>query len=418
MPLLFVILDGAADRKDNRLGGATPFQSANMPNLREIAQSSVKGMIYPIAKGVAPESDAAVFSILGYDIADYTGRGPLEAYGAGLKVTDNSLAFRCNYATIDKNRNIVDRRAGRIDTQDAKLLEKEINDIDLGIEGITFKFKATVGHRGVCVFYSKDKQLSANVSNADIGYIKQGNISVAVQTGSKKLPVVEALDRSAGAANAADIVNTFIDKVIDKLSTSAINNSRVKKGLLPANVLLLRDAGVGLPKVSSFEEKNEMTCAFIAEMPVEMGIAKALGMVPIKLNEIANKKQRYAKMADLVNENIANYDFIYVHIKGPDEPGHDGDAVLKTQTLEDIDSAFFSKIKDIDAGICVTCDHATPCQLKAHSADPVPVMVRYTGLEASDKMEFDEDIGSYGTLGVMNGNKLIDWIMSGGENAK
>ena len=136
--LVFVILDGAADRENATLDGMTPLQSANMPNLRIMASSALKGMMYPIGKGVAPESDAAVFSILGYDISSYTGRGPLEALGAGLKVTDKSVAFRCNFATIDKNRVIIDRRAGRIDSHDANALGKEINKIDLGIKGVRF----------------------------------------------------------------------------------------------------------------------------------------------------------------------------------------------------------------------------------------------------------------------------------------
>ncbi len=418
MPILFVILDGAADRKNDILNGMTPLQSARMPNLKQISSSGLKGMIYPIAKDIAPESDAAVFSILGYDVSTYTGRGPLEAYGAGLKINDRSVAFRCNFATIDKDRNIIDRRAGRIDTKDAKPLEKEINSINLGIPGIRFRFKATVGHRGVIVFYSKKKNLSSNVSNADIGYVKKGNISVAAETTSKVLPKVIALDDLESSVNTANIVNTFIDKVIEKLSSSPVNIERAKQGRHQANVLLMRDGGVGLPKVETFEAKNKMRCAFIAEMPVEMGIARLLGMTPIKLRQIKDRKNRYKKMADLVNQNLSSYDFVYVHIKGPDEPGHDGNAVLKKEILEEIDKAFFSRIKDSDTDICVTCDHATPCPIKGHSSDPVPVVVRIKGIDQHDKAEFDENILDTGTLGVMNGNMLVASIIERRSNAK
>ncbi len=411
MPLLFVILDGAADRKSSVLNDMTPFQSASTPNLRQLASESIKGMMYPIGAGIAPESDAAVFSILGYDMSSYTGRGPLEAYGAGLKITDRSVAFRCNFATIDADRNIVDRRAGRIETKDAKALQKEINRINLGIDGIRFRFRATVGHRGVCVFYSRKKNLSANVSNADIGYVKKGNISVAEEIANNALPKVVPLDDSDAAANTARIVNAFIDKVIDRLSKSELNSRREEEELLKANALLLRDAGVGLPKVESFESRRKMKCAFIAEMPVEMGIAKLLGMAPIKLKVLKNKKRRYKKMAELVNQNIGNYDFIYVHIKGPDEPGHDGDAKLKKKILEEVDENFFSGIKMLNADICVTCDHATPCTLKSHSSDPVPVMVRYVDSKSGDPINFDEEIDSKGSMGVINGNQLIDNVI-------
>ncbi len=411
MKLLFVILDGAADRADDALGGLTPLQAAKMPNLRQLASGSVKGIMNPIGQGIAPESDAAVFSILGYEMSSYTGRGPLEAFGAGLKVTERSVAFRCNFATINQSREIIDRRAGRIDTRDAKSLQKEISEIDLGIEGVRFRFKSTVGHRGVCVFYSRRKDLSSNVSNADIGYVRKGSISVAEEASSKLLPKVVALDDSKAAANTAMIVNTFIDKAIEKLSGSQTNAARESAGLLKANAILLRDAGMGLPSVKTFEEKTGLNSAFLAEMPVEMGIAKALGMDPIKISKIKNRKRRYRAMAQLVNENAGRYDFIYVHIKGPDEPGHDGDAKLKKRILEEIDEGFFAGIKDLKTDLCVTCDHSTPCQIKAHSSDPVPVMLRRQNSNKHDEMQFDESIDGLGSLGVMDGNELVDRIL-------
>lgn len=413
MRLLFVILDGAADRKDPSLGGLTALQAAKMPNLRKLSSTSLKGMMNPIGPGIAPESDAAVFSILGYDMASYTGRGPLEAFGSGLKITERSVAFRCNFATINANREILDRRAGRIDTRDAKALQKEISEIDLGIEGIRFRFKSTVGHRGVCVFYSRKKNLSANVSNADIGYVRRGSISVAEETSNKLLPKVVALDGSEAAANTAMVVNTFIDKVIERLSVSQTNKSREEKGLLKANAVLLRDAGMGLPAVKTFEEKNGLNSAFLAEMPVEVGIAKALGMDPIRMKRIKNRKRRYRAMAELVMDNSKRYDFIYVHIKGPDEPGHDGNAALKKRILEEIDEGFFAGIMDIKADLCVTCDHSTPCQIMAHSSDPVPVMVSRAGIKANDDVPFDEFIDSRGSLGTINGNQLVDKILRG-----
>lgn len=418
MKLLFVILDGGADRKDASLAGMTPLQSANMPNLREIAAGAIKGMIYPIAKDIAPESDAAVFSILGYEISKYTGRGPLESYGAGLKIRKGCAAFRCNFATVDSHMNIIDRRAGRISTEDAKILEKEVNGIDIGLEGVSFKFKSTIGHRGVCVFYRKGGDFSPNVSNADTGYIKKGNISVAELSGSKKLPEVMPLDGSEEAKFTAYVVNSFVKKAVEKLSSCSMNIERSKKGELQANALLLRDAGIDLPKVERFSDKHGMSCAFIAEMPVEKGIAKLLGMHAINLSQIENRRKRYSKMADLAIKNSDRYDFIYVHIKGPDEPGHDGDALLKKSVLEDIDDAFFGKIKNVDSKIVITCDHATPCIMKAHSGDPVPVMLTVADPKDDKRILFDEDIGSRGRMGVMNGNRLIEYVLKMWDNGK
>ncbi len=411
MATLFVILDGAADRSNDSLGGLTPLQKARMPNLSDIAKNAAKGMVYPIAEGIAPESDAAVFSILGYDVSTYTGRGPLEALGAGLRVGPDSVAFRCNFATVDRDRNIIDRRAGRIEGRDAKALEREVRAVELGIPGVRFRFKSTVGHRGVCVFYSRKVRFSANVTNADIGYVKKGNISVAAESADRRLPSVRPLDATKQAEDTAVIVDTYVGKVIEKLWASGTNSQRVAKGMLAANALLLRDGGVGLPKVVPLGQRYGMKCAFIAEMPVETGIAKLLGMDPIRLGVVKNRARRYRKMAKLAKQSLQDHGFVYVHIKGPDEPGHDGDALLKTRILEEIDRYFFSEVRGLDADICVTCDHSTPCPLKAHSADPVPLMVRYAGRGEGDALSFDESIGSRGSLGVMNGNAVLDSIL-------
>lgn len=411
MAMLFVILDGAADRGNDSLGGLTPLQKADMPNLKKIAERAAKGMVYPIAEGIAPESDAAVFSILGYDVSTYTGRGPLEALGAGLRVSPGSIAFRCNFGTVDGDRNVVDRRAGRIESCDAKALEKEVNAIDIGIPGVRFRFKSTVGHRGVCVFHSRKIRFSANVTNADIGYVKRGSISVAEESAGRRLPDVAPLDDTKEAADTAWVVNAFIAKAIEKLSASEINSRRRANGMLVANAILLRDGGIGLPKVVPLGQRLGMRCAFIAEMPVETGIAKLLGMDPIRLGVLRSRARRYRKMARLAIEGIASHGFVYVHIKGPDEPGHDGDAVLKTKILEEIDRYFFSAVRDLDADICVTCDHATPCPMKAHSADPVPLMVRHAGRDGGDPLPFDETIGTRGHLGIMNGNAVLDSIL-------
>ncbi len=199
MKYLLVVLDGAPDRPNPVLGGKTPLEYAGMKNLNKFAVKGSMGMMYSVGKGIAPESDAAVFSILSYDIKHYTGRGPLEAYGSGLKVDSKTLALRANFATIDKERNIIDRRAGRDITQkEAKQLEKEINAINLGIKGVSFKFKATVGHRGALAFYARRK-LSDNVSNGDVGYVKKGSISIAVNSAKAKLPKIVPLDSSPSA---------------------------------------------------------------------------------------------------------------------------------------------------------------------------------------------------------------------------
>ncbi len=412
MSIVLVILDGAPDRPNPELGMKTPLQAAHMPNLQKLSNSAYMGMMYPVGKGIAPESDEAVFSILGYSLEGYTGRGPIEAFGAGLKVYDNSLALRANFATISDDKTILDRRAGRsITKKEAKSLERIINRIKLS-DGTRFAFRATVGHRGAIVFYSKRK-MSANISNIDIGYIKKGSISIAVQSqGNQKLPKSMPLDKTHEASYTADLLNEFEDKATEALANAKINELRKKKGLPEANALLLRDAGIGLPHVKLFDKKFGIKSAFITEMPVETGIAKVLGMREIRVkSEEGHSVEKYKKIAKEVNKRIKVYDLIYVHLKGPDEPGHDGNSLLKKQVLEEIDEGFFASI-DRNELICVTADHSTPCTLKAHSADPVPVMAYCSNIKNPDKIPFDERIGNKGSLGIFYGKELIKKLLS------
>jgi len=425
MKYLLVVLDGAPDRPNPILNGKTPLEYAKMENLNRLAKNGLAGEMYSVGKGIAPESDAAVFSILGYNVKKYTGRGPLEALGAGIKINSNTLALRTNFATIDSKRHIIDRRAGRnVTAEEAKRLEKEINTIKLNTSSVYFKFKATVGHRGVVAFYPKKGiKLSANISNGDVAYVKKGSISIALtkkEASAALLPKIKPLDNSKSASFTADMLNDFIDKVIDKLAESRVNKERRKRGLPEANALLLRDAGIGLPKVEPINKKFGMKFAFITEMPVETGIAKLLGMKKINLKikeKEKNKVEEYKTIAEVVRRNASSCDFMYVHIKGPDEPGHDGDAIEKARRLSAIDSGFFANIASVldNVVMCVTADHATPCTLKAHSADPIPVAFYCKNSSKKDNMPLDEKIDGKGSLGIFTGTMLIPKLIAFGN---
>lgn len=406
--MLLVVIDGAGDRKIASLGNKTPLEAAHMLHLQVIAKKSLAGMMYTIGKGIAPESDAAVLSLLGYNIKkEYTGRGPLEAYGAGINIENDMLALRANFAYVLSDGTVADRRAGRrVSAYEAKMLAKEINS--LHISGAEFLFKPTVGYRGVVVIKSKQK-LSSSISNADIGYIKKGNISIALHKYSSRLPKVKALKNDEASRRTARIVNELVEKIRYKLGKSRINIERVKKGLPPANALLLRDAGLGLPRVKNFKEKYGLSAAFITEMPVERGIAKLLKMREIKINETDNLARRYMEMAKHARSALKENDFVYVHIKGPDEYGHNGDAEGKKESLELVDT-FFKSLRKINYTIAVTADHSTPCELKAHSSDPVPLII-YNQKVRPDGMEFNENIDAKGSLGIITGSELVKTIM-------
>jgi len=363
MKYLFVILDGAADRPCKELNWKTPLEAARKENINEIAKKCEYGTIKVLP--FAPESDEALLTLLGYKIQGiYTGRGSFEALGLGMKVKNNNLCFRTNFAT-EENGIIKDRRVGRTLTQkESKTLEKEINRIK--IKNASFRFRS-LGYRGAVCFSSRFK-LSANLTNTDEAYSRFKGLSKTKKI--KEIPVTKCRALSKDAKFSAEIVNSFIEKTKKVLEKSRVNEIRKKKGLLKANILLLRDPSLGLPKFEKLNKIYKIKFSAIAQTPVEIGIAKFLGM------KIINQKEKsYSKLANLVKKALKQTDFVYLHIKGPDEFGHDGDAIGKKECLERIDKEFFSKIKNLKVKIAITSDHATPCSLKAHSSDAVPFLI-------------------------------------------
>ena len=407
MKVGYVLLDGCGDRPVPSLNFTTPLEAANTPNLDRIASRAKLGYVTTVGKGIAPESDIAVFNMLGYSFgSDYPGRGVVEAVGAGLKLKDGDLALRANLAST-KGRRIVDRRAGRNLTQaESEALAKEINGIRLSAG--TFEYRATVSYRGVLVIRA-DRPLSAEITNTDPAYTKVGGFGAAKKTtatDSIKQAVPESKDE--GAALAARLVNEFTTKALKVLDDSAVNRERIHQGKLPANCVLLRDAGDHLPKLEPFEKRYGMKGTALVEMPAEVGIADLLGMKKIMVKDRNDMKEK----ASLFASGLAEGTIVYVHIKGPDEFGHDGDARGKKKCIESIDRDFFSAADRLDqAKIAVSCDHATPCTLKMHSDDPVPLLI--TSESKGDGMRFTEANSKHGSLGHLDGREVLDLVVRG-----
>ncbi|MHC1629020.1 MAG: alkaline phosphatase family protein, partial [Candidatus Nezhaarchaeales archaeon] len=274
--LLYIVLDGAGDRPNPQLEGKTPLQYAHKPNIDDLAKAGITGLVYTVGKGVAPESDVAVLSILGYDpFKHHTGRGALEALGAGLEFKDGWLALRCNFATIDKDLRIIDRRCGRtLTTREAAELAKAINE-EVKLEGAEVTFRSTIGHRGVLVIRRLDGSLSSNITNTDPAYEKVGGLGVAKAEVNMKIAECKPLDDKEETIMAAKLVNDFTFKAIEALDKHPVNDERRRKGLLPANALLCRDASHERPKLKPINELYGIKMACLAEMPVERGIAIA-----------------------------------------------------------------------------------------------------------------------------------------------
>ncbi len=420
MKLLYIVLDGLGDRPVEVLGGRTPLEAAETPSLDWLAKRGINGAMYTVGRGIAPESDAAVISILGYDpFRHHPGRGVVEAIGSDMAFEEGWLALRCNFATIGSDLEIVDRRCGRdLTSHEAAELSRAINEaVKLESHPAAFEFKSTIGHRAVLVIRPKSGRLSANITNTDPAYAKIKGLGAAVAGGNRVLPC-EPQDSSEEARASADLVNEFFRKSHEVLENHPVNLGRKGQGKLKANAILMRDASDSLPKFYDINGAFGKRFASLVDMPVERGIAKAAGMGIIPLPPPTEDLEGDLRVRlEAILSAMPAYDCLYIHIKGPDLPGHDGDCELKKAVIEAIDAHFFAKLlPSIDLSrtiICVTSDHSTPCSLKAHSDDPVPIVIAGDDIEGDGVEKFGETYCRAGRLGLLErGTELLPRLIS------
>jgi 2,3-bisphosphoglycerate-independent phosphoglycerate mutase len=419
--ILYIVLDGLGDLPIKDLGNKTPLEAALTPNLDRLAQSGKTGIVYPVAKGIAPESDIAVISLLGYDAHKYyTGRGPLEAFAEGSVINDGDLALRVNFATVaEDGKTIKDRRVGRnLTTDEATALSKEINS-KVTLSSATFEFKNTIGHRGVLVIRGMRSRLSGWITNTDPAYEREGVFGVAKEkfenlvAQSQPMPGYE---NSAEAREAALLLNEFTQKSYKVLNECAVNKKRLSENKMPGNVILSRDAGDHLPKFPRIDTLYNIRFGSFVQMPVEKGIALLTGMEIIAVPQSCGHLDvDYPVWAKVALDSLKKYDGIYVHIKGPDEPAHDGNFNKKKEIIEAIDKFFFaSLLPELDMHntvLAVTADHSTVCYVKAHTADPVPLLICGGNIKPDGSMSFSEKTAKLGSIGEIKGQDIMPLLV-------
>jgi 2,3-bisphosphoglycerate-independent phosphoglycerate mutase len=412
---ILVILDGIGDRACKQLHDRTPLEIAEKPNLDYLTEHGKLGLMNSIKPGVAPESDTAVISILG-NKPQISARGVFEAIGAGLDFKRGDLALRTNFATITSlPGEIIDRRAGRtLTTKEANILGKEVNKVYLPRK---FVFKPTIQHRGVLILRGG---FSDNITNTDTAYPIKEKIKDKM-----KFRFSKALDEEENSQYTANMVNELIENSFKRLDEHPVNQAREKKGLLPANILLTRDAGTEIPKLNKM--KNWVGIQY---MPLEIGICKTAGMGVFSFNYPNMKKfdvyqnlyialEKAAKFAiKMLKKNKKKFDYAYIHFKETDVPGHDNKPLEKKAMIELLDRKFFSFLRKFaeknKIKVAVTADHSTPCNLKVHSGDPVPVLLFEGGKERKrerdETLSFNEIQAKKGELGEFNGQELLKKI--------
>jgi len=374
MKRIVIILDGLGDLPCKELNGKTPLEAAHKPNLDFLAENGKTGMMYPIKKGWAPESDQAMISMLGFDVfKTYTGRGVLEAYGSGIDFK-GCIVSRCNFSKVEKG--VITQVQGA-NEEESKSLAEQLNSLMKYA-----KIVPTIGYRAVLLIKSKS---SPRVSNTHPGYIITKNYcSQAKQVAGKTLKVQKCKALVPAAKETAEMINH-----ITQLSEQNL------KGF----TLITRGTGNKLPKLKKLKGK----WALLADMPVEKAIGEIVGM------KVLPKYADLNKTFEVIKWSFEEFDNFYLQVKGPDAFGHKGLVKEKVASIEEIDKEFISKIRELPFDtICVTADHSTPCSMKSHSEHPTPFLVYGKGKDPVK--EFSEKACSKGSLGFFEGKKLLKII--------
>jgi len=393
--LLLVVLDGLGDRPVKALGGRTPLEAAKTPNLDWLIKKGKGGLIEPIFEGPFPTSKDAHLSLFGYSLSKWNmGRGVFEAAGLGLKLKKDDLAFRGNWATVDKEMKIVDRRAGRI--KETKALIQALKKIH-SVSGVHFIIKPGIEHRFVLIM--RGKRLSDQIASND-----QHQEGVRV-------PSIVSLDNEADSQRTAAILNHFLEESRRILSKLPFNKEREEKGLPSANYLLLR--GVGrLREIPSFEEKWGLVASCLTGGGLYQGISRLLGMKVIKVEGTTgrvdtNLEGKFQKASAIMKKTP----FLFLHVKGTDTLSHDGNCQGKKEFIEKIDQALKPLLNLSKTTIIVTADHATPCEQKQHSTDLIPFLIWSKKIREDSLERFTEKECSKGSLGLIRQDQFLATIL-------
>lgn len=394
MKTIMVIADGLGGRPGDTEQG-TCLEVAKTPTLDKLAERGSVGLMNPIKPGIRPGSDTAHLSLFGYDpYKYYTGRGVFEAAGIGMELTDSDVSFRTNFATIDTNGNIVDRRAGRIAT-DQDQLESALADLHSeSYPDVKISFKHSTEHRGALSI--SGKELGDDVSPTDPHELE--------------IPIPESRGGDQESEKTAEILNEVTKQAREILEEHSVNQKRVEEGKLPANAILSRGAAK-YPDVPSIDETYGITASVIAAGALYIGVAKVIGMeyIPVEgaTGTVESNIMNKAKAA--LEELDRGKDLAFVHFKGTDNASHDHNAEAKIEFIEKIDQTFAWLDENVDwpeTHLSFAGDHTTPIQYGDHVAEPVPVLIVGPNVKTDTVNEFNEYSCAEGGLKVFNGQLL------------
>lgn len=398
MKYLVILGDGMADRPIESLGNKTPLEYAKTPTMDELAAKGEIGMVHTIPDGMKPGSDTANLSVLGYDPRKYySGRSPLEALSIGVPMKDTDVALRCNIVTLSEEedtyeeRTMIDHSASEISTEDcAVLLEAVRKELETDI----YRFYLGTSYRH-CLIWDHGEVVDL-VQPHDILGQKIGD----------KLPKQKDL-------------YDMMKKSYDILVNHPINIERKKRGLHPANSCWFWGAGTK-PSLSPFEEKTHLKGAMISAVDLLKGIAVGSSMKVITVDGAnggldTNYEGKAQAAVDVLTKD--NYDFVYVHLEGPDEMGHQGSVEKKVTAIERLDSRIIKPIVEgleaagEDFRMVILPDHPTPICIRTHSSESVPYLLYDSTKPRTETWHYNEKEAAQTDNFIEKGHKLIEYLL-------
>lgn len=376
--VIFLILDGVGDIPNPQFSHRTPLEAAKKPNIDALAaERGILGRIVPVDIGITPGSGPGHLSLFGYDPLEYEiGRGVLEVLGLNMDLQDGDLAARANFCTIQEGI-VVDRRAGRIPTEETVRICEKISSALPEIDGVKILIKPGKSHRFALIF--RGKNLSDRITDAD--------------PHKDHLPVMYSQPKDTDAQFSSQLVNTFMEKTIELLKDEKVANGILMRGFSTK------------PIIPPFSVTYGMKALAIATYPMYRGIAKVLGM------DVKDEPRDYQEMLKTLAENYDSYHFFFLHIKETDLAGEDGNFAQKVTAVENVDPIIPSILRLDPQVFVVTGDHSTPCSMKGHSWHPVPLLL-VTKTGETDGAAFHERNCITGSIGTIYSKQLMPLVLA------
>lgn len=387
-----IVPDGAADEPLEQFGNRTVIEAARTPNMDKISTQGRQGLVQTIPENMEPGSDVAQMSLLGYNPQRfYTGRAPIEAVARNIQLSENDWVFRCNLITISDGK-IADHSAGHISTEEAAKLITELNE-QLGNEN--FRFYSGVSYRHLLVFKKHDFDVQTHPPHDHIG------------TAIEKI-----LPRGKGAELLIDLMarsqQLFIGHDVNKVRNDLGEN--------PVSSIWLWGQG-RKARLESFKKRFGVTGAAITAVDLARGLSRLVGFDTIDVPGATGfVDTNYQGKGSAAVEALDKYDLVFVHIEGPDEAGHNGNAEMKKKAVEQIDKHIIGPVLEAlqkyqSWRILVLPDHPTPIASKAHSSDPVPFAMAGSGVTGILHAPFSESNAAKSGFRIENGFELMEYFL-------